>query len=282
MTRRRDLASGAVLFAAFAVLFGRVAIDLGRAWATDSNYSHGLLAVPLAGYIGWRRIRNGAVPGRPRWSGAAIAALGAGLCLAGTLTLEPTINRLAMLLSLAGSIVFLWGWPHLRVLARPFVLLLLAIPIPALLFNEIALPLQLLASRFGESLLSLASVPVLRDGNVLTLATATLEVADACSGIRSLMSLVFVSVVLTDMTGHRPGASAAIAVASIPIAVVANGLRVAGTGLAVSRFGPVAAEGVPHALSGWLAFVAACGALWFAAGMLARVTGGRRAAELPC
>jgi exosortase len=139
----------------------------------------------------------------------------------------------------------------------PLAFLLLMIPIPAIIFNQIAFPLQLLASRFGEVVLTIAGVPVLREGNVITLSNTTLEVAEACSGIRSLISLLTLAIVYGYAIDRRNWARVALALASIPVAIVANGVRVAGTGIAAHFVGPEAAQGFFHEFSGWLVFVVA-------------------------
>jgi exosortase len=167
------------------------------------------------------------------------------------------LTRISIIGALTGMVLFLWGWRHLRILAFPIAFLLLMIPIPAIIFNNIAFPLQLLASRFGETIMGAADVPVLREGNVLILANTTLEVAEACSGIRSLVSLLTLAIVLGYFSDRRLWVRTTVALSSIPVAVLTNGLRVAGTGIAAHKFGPAAAEGFFHEFSGWLVFVAA-------------------------
>ncbi len=131
------------------------------------------------------------------------------------------------------------------------------IPLPAIIFNQITLPLQLLASRFGEAALEAVEIPVLREGNVLILANTTLEVAEACGGIRSLISLVTLGIVFGYFADSRVWVRSLIALSSVPVAVIANGARVAGTGIAADYMGPAAAEGFFHEFSGWMVFVAA-------------------------
>src|SRR4029077_11662084 len=147
--------------------------------------------------------------------------------------------------------------------------LILMVPIPAIVFNQIAFPLQLFASRFGVSAMRLCSVPVLREGNVIILANTTLEVAEACSGIRSLVSLLTLGLVYGYFSDSRLWVRVAIAASTIPIAVVANGLRVAGTGVLAQYYGAEAATGFFHTFSGWLVFLAAFGIL-FAVGWAIR------------
>jgi exosortase len=160
----------------------------------------------------------------------------------------------SLLIVLAGLVLFLAGPAPLRVLAFPLAFLLLMIPIPAIVFNKIAFPLQLLASRAGATALDLASVPVLREGNVLVLASTKLEVAEACSGIRSLVTLLTLAIVLGQFSLARRWSRFALMLAAVPVAIAANAARVAGTGFAAHFWSPEAAEGFFHAFSGWVMF----------------------------
>jgi exosortase len=177
--------------------------------------------------------------------------------MAGLLGAELFLSRVAMIGTLVGGILFVLGWNHLKVLLFPLAILLLMIPIPTIIFNQIVFPLQLLASRVGETTLSAAGIPVLREGNVIVLSNTTLEVAEACSGIRSLVSLLTLGIVYGYFIDTRTGVRAAIALSAIPVAIIANGFRVAGTGLAAHYYGPGAAQGFFHTFSGWLVFVVA-------------------------
>jgi exosortase len=154
-------------------------------------------------------------------------------------------------------VLFLLGWNHLRILFFPIAFLLLMVPIPAIIFNQIAFPLQLIASRFGEVVVRLFDIPVLREGNVITLANTQLEVAEACSGIRSLISLLTLGIVYGYFMDRRTWVRVIVALATVPVAIVANGLRVAGTGVAAHYYGPEAAQGFFHTFSGWIVFLAA-------------------------
>jgi len=249
--------------AGFVVLFFDVARTLVADWSTDDNYSHGFLVVPVAVFLAWeRRDALAAAPARPHAFGlvlilGSLVVLGAGL-----LGAEFFLTRLAMVGVLTGAVLFVWGAAHLRLLAFPLAFLLLMIPLPAILFNQIALPLQLLASQVGEAGLRLAGVPVLREGNVMVLARTTLEVAEACSGIRSLVSLLTLGIVYGYFMDSRTWVRWLLALATVPIAVATNGLRVAGTGIAAHHYGPEAAEGFLHTFSGWLVFVSALALLF--------------------
>ena len=188
-------------------------------------------------------------------AGLVVVLTSLALLVAGTLGAELFLTRLSIIGLLLGAVLFVWGIDHARILLFPIAFLLLMIPIPAIIFNQIAFPLQLLASRFGEWTLQLFRIPVLREGNVIILANTTLEVAEACSGIRSLVSLLTLGIILGYFSDPRSWVRIAIALATIPVAIVANGVRVAGTGIAAHHFGAEAATGFFHAFSGWLVFI---------------------------
>jgi exosortase A len=225
-------------------------------WGHDDNYSHGFLIVPIAAYLVWER-RDELLAARPSPStlGLVVVAVSLMMLVAGQLGAELFLTRISLIGVLAGAVLFLYGWEHLRVVWFPLAFLLLMIPIPAIIFNQIAFPLQLLASRFGETVLRLFNIPVLREGNVMTLANTQLEVAEACSGIRSLISLLTLGIVYGYFTDKRFLVRLVIALSTIPVAIVANGLRVAGTGIAAYHYGEEAAQGFFHEFSGWAVFV---------------------------
>ncbi|MES1256475.1 MAG: exosortase A [Acidobacteriota bacterium] len=258
MTDRRKLLAGVLVGLGFALLYRNVIVKLVHDWWTDDNYSHGFLIVPLALYLAWeRREQFAATPNRPATSGLVVVVGSVLVLMAGILGSELFLTRISIVGTLAGSALFLFGWARLRVLAFPLAVLLLMIPLPAIIFNQITLPLQLFASRVGEFTLNTVEIPVLREGNVLILANTTLEVAQACSGIRSLVSLLTLGIMFGYFTDTRLWVRVVIAVSTVPIAILANGARVAGTGIAAARFGPEAAEGFLHEFSGMMVFVVA-------------------------
>jgi exosortase len=255
-----------------ATAYFSVATRLIHDWGANDNYSHGFLIVPIAGYLVWqRRAALAATPVTPSWLGLPVMIGGLAMLAAGTLGAELFVARVSLPVVLAGAVLFLGGWRHLRQLAFPLAFLLLMIPVPAIVFNQVAFPLQLLASRAGESVLRVLDIPVLREGNIITLANTTLEVAEACSGIRSLVSLLTLSIVYAHFTEVRRTMQVALVLSTIPIAILSNGLRVAAIGIAAYYYGPAAAEGFFHSFSGWMVFVLA----------LAMMVGFRRACRIP-
>jgi exosortase len=268
MTRRSAVAAALIGATTLAVYFPVLA-SLARQWASDENSSHGFIVVPFALLFGWRARKSlAAEEPNPHVAGLVLAVLSVLGFLAGQLAAELFLARLSLLGLIAGTILFLWGPAHLRKLSFSLALLLLAIPLPSIILNQIAFPLQLLASRAGEAVVSAAGIPILREGNVLFLPEMTLEVVEACSGIRSLASLVTLALILGKLSEPRPWARVALVVLAIPVAIAANAARVAGTGLAAAWVGRQAAEGFFHSFSGWLVFVAAFSALMLCARLL--------------
>jgi exosortase len=246
----------AALVLAVLTLYGETLLGLVRQWQHDDNYSHGFLIVPAAAWMVWRdRQALAALPRRPASVGLFVVLASLLVLFIGTLGAELFLTRVSMLGVLAGGILFLLGFPHLRRLAFPLGVLLLMIPLPAIVFNQIAFPLQILASQLGVAALRVGGIPVLREGNVIVLASTTLEVAEACSGIRSLISLLTLGVLYGYISGYRPLRRTLLALATIPIAIVSNAIRVAGAGVTADLFGPAAVEGFLHSFSGWLTFV---------------------------
>jgi exosortase len=241
------------------VVYAQVLVRLAQDWRTDDNYSHGFLVVPLAAYFAYERLPRlaGRTPRPKLLLGGLVITGSLALLTAGILGSELFLTRVSLVGTLVGLVLFLGGLDYLRVLAFPLTFLLLMIPIPAIIFTQIAFPLQLIASRLGEGVISLAGVPVLREGNVIVLASTTLEVAEACSGIRSLISLLTVGIVFGCFIDGGPAVRAGLAMSTIPLAIVTNALRVAGTGIAAHYWSPDVATGFFHTFSGWLVFFTA-------------------------
>jgi exosortase len=254
----KKIAAAGLLLGGLSVVYWQVFSKLLYDWRHDDNYSHGFLIVPIALFLAWeRRTSLWSLERRPTGFGLVVFVSGILVLLVGTVGAELFLTRVSLLPVLGGGILFLYGWRHLRALAFPLAFLLLMIPLPALIFNQVAFPLQLLASRVGEFTISAANVPVLREGNVLVLANTSLEVAEACSGIRSLVSLLTLGIVFGYFTDRRAWVRTVVALSTIPVAIIANAARVAGTGIAAHRWGPSVAQGFFHEFSGWVVFVVA-------------------------
>jgi exosortase len=248
-------------------------------WWQDPNFSHGFLVPLFSALVVWQqRGELAELPPRPSWSGLFVIAFGMCVLMVGQMGAELFLSRFSLLVVLAGLIALFLGWNFFRALLFPWAFLILMIPIPAILFNQITFPLQLLASRVASSTLPLLGVPVLREGNVIHLPFITLEVAEACSGIRSLISLLTLAIIYGYLLEKRLWIRCFLAAASIPIAVAANSVRIIGTGLLVQYWDPEKAEGYFHLSWGWIIFVVSMAMLYALHGLI-RVAWPERGAE---
>ena len=256
--RTRVLAAGGILGGLVLGLYHSVLLNLARQWWDDPDYSHGFLIPVVAAYLVWeRRARLQSLRAAPVTPGLLIVAGGVTLFILANMAAELFVMRVTLLIVLAGLVLYLLGRAHLRLLAFPLAFLLLMIPPPAIVVNAITFPLQLFAAGAATTSLRLLDVPVLREGNVVTLANAKLEVAEACAGVRSLLALVALAVTYAYFTRAGVWPRVILVLSSVPISIVANAARVAGTGLLAHFFGEEMAQGFFHSFSGWLVFVAA-------------------------
>ena len=283
---------------ALAFVYATVLEKMGRDWWHDENYSHGLLIPFVIGYILWQeRQQFQSSKSQPAiWFGVIGVVVSLFALWAGTAGAELFVQRISLVLMLVSVAIYFWGFRFLRRLFMPLSLLILAIPIPQIVFNKIAFPLQLFASRCAVGAMSLLEIPVLRQGNVIELmplgATTPkkLAVVEACSGIRSLMTLVTLAMVYAYFTKPKSGPtnfnlssssdnistqkhdklkfvehlksftlwrSLILAIAAVPIAILTNALRVSGTGVLAHYYGTRVADGFFHSFSGWVIYIVA-------------------------
>ena len=248
----------AVIAALSLWLYGPTIAHLVGQWWHNPDFSHGFFVPLFSGFVVWQeRDRLARIPVQPSWSGLALLAFGLLVFIVGQMGAELFLARSSMLIVLAGLIVLFLGWSSFRALLFPLGFLVLMVPIPAIIFNQITFPLQLLDSRMAATILPWLGVPVFREGNVINLPAMPLNVAEACSGIRSLMSLTTLAIIYGYLMDRRNSVRVLLAVASIPIAVAANSLRIIGTGLLVQYWDPDKAEGYFHASWGLFIFVIA-------------------------
>ncbi|HJZ77541.1 MAG TPA: exosortase/archaeosortase family protein [Vicinamibacterales bacterium] len=273
-------------------VYAKTAAGLVTEWFSSPDASYGLVLLSVAAVVAWQRrtrCRQAFAAQRADDAiGVALLTCALLLYLAGQLGADVFLTRLSLVSVLAGSIWFVAGAAVVRVLTAPLAFVLMAVPLPTLFVNTVTLPLQFTASRIAEGTLAAAGVPVFRDGNLLELPSATLEVAEACSGLRSLVSLIAIAVLLawSARASDRPAArrtllvrSVAIVAAAVPVAIVMNGLRIAGTGVACEMWGRGMASGAWHTFSGWVTFVAAAGVLIVIQRLLSPATSATPAVE---
>jgi exosortase len=262
-----------------AVCYAPVLYRLVNQWYTDEDMGHGFFVPVVAGYIAWQK--RGKIVGlapQPNWWGVAIMVWAGIQLYLGTLGADLFSQRTSFVISIVGAVLLLGGKKYLRIFAFPLFLLFFMVPIPGVVYNEITFPLQLLASRVAEGAISLLQIPIIREGNVLELATQKLNVVEACSGIRSLLTLTFLSLVYGYFCERRMWIRAVLFFSTIPIAIIANAGRVTLTGV-VAQFKPELAEGIFHEAQGWVIFMVAFAILALLHQILlrvARILEGRR------
>jgi exosortase len=255
---KEPLLAGLLLSGLVVALYGPVLKLLVLDWWQDPNYGHGFFVPLFVGYILWQERSRWRAVSRQTSNWGLLAMLGAiGLLMVGSLGAELFTSRLSLLVLLGGMVLFLAGWKTLRVVSFPLGFLFFMIPLPAIIYNEVTLPMQLLASRFAVHSLQILQVPALREGNLIFLPNYTLEVVEACSGIRSLMSLLALAVAYGYWIQERSWMRITLVIMMAPIAIISNGLRIVGTGVMAYRVTPKAAEGFFHLFSGWLVFLCA-------------------------
>jgi exosortase len=230
-------------------------------WGSDPDMGHGFFVPVIAAYIVWQK-RNElvAIKPQPNWWGLAVVIVGAVQLMVGVLGVELFLSRTSFVIVLIGAVWLLGGDLILKKLAFPLFLLFFMVPIDAVIYNQITFPLQLLASRLADGALTLMAVPVLREGNILELPNQRLSVVEACSGIRSLLSLTFLSLVYGYFFERKTWIRVVLFLSTVPIAIVANSSRVTITGV-LTQVKPDAAEGFFHEAEGWVIFMVALGIL---------------------
>lgn len=245
-----------IIVALLVLLYVDVLPSVVSDWYNDEGYSHGFLVLPLALYIAWtHRAKILAEEARNETWGLAIVAGGCLMYVVGQLGAEMFTMRTSVLVIIAGLTINFWGFRRLKHLAFPLLLLLSAIPLPYVLYNRLAAPLQLFASTVATDVLHMFSIPVFRDGNVIHLAESSLGVAEACSGLRSISSLAVMGLLLGYFQDKGLVRSLVLVLCSVPIAIFVNVFRVTGTAFLVEYGDVTLAMGFYHSFAGWLVFL---------------------------
>ena len=246
--------------AGFVLLFAEPATRLVHDWLNDDDASYGMLLFPIALWLAWRSgLRAGTRPNAR--AGTWIIAGAVGVRVVGAIAAEFFTQRFSIWLALVGIVVFAWGWQQVRHWWLPIIVLLLAIPLPALLINYFAIPLQFRASSLGTALIKWRHIPVRTTGNVIQIPNATLFVAEACSGLRSLSALIALSVMLGGMYLRTVVSRTVLVLLVLPTAIVLNGVRIFLTAFLVYFVDPGLAGGAAHERQGLVMFAVAFGVL---------------------
>lgn len=261
----------AVIIGLLAVMYAGILAGLADDWWNDPNASHGLLVPPLAAYIAWHRKHlTLKLPAVPDLRGLFWVAGGCLMLLIGKLGAEFFLSRLSLVILLTGFVHTFWGKQRLQTLGFPLLLLATMVPMPVIVYNQLAQPLQLLASNVSTKLAQAAGVSVFQEGNVIQLANTTLGVEEACSGLRSLSALIVMALLLGFLVCTRRRTRVVLLLAAVPIAIFVNVVRVTGTAI-IADYNPDLAMGFYHTFSGWLIFLLGIALVYGACSLLHRV-----------
>lgn len=264
-----------------AIVYGQILYSLAYVWSTNEDMGHGFFVPVIAGYIAWQKRDKiaGLVP-KPNWWGLAVMIwAGIQLYLA-TLGAELFTARTSLVISIVGAVLLLGGTEYFKIFKFPIFLLFFMVPIPAVIYNALTFKMQLRASEMAEAAIDFLQIPIIREGNVLELASQKLNVVEACSGIRSLLTLTFLSLVYGYFCEKRTWIRVTLLVATIPIAILANAGRVTLTGVFAS-YNPALAEGLFHEGEGWVIFMIAFAILAGFHQVLARVANRYEKRQVP-
>jgi exosortase D (VPLPA-CTERM-specific) len=248
--------AGGALFLLIFWLYHSILFRLVMQWVTDKDFSHGFFVPAFALFVVWQnRNRLQEIPISPSWLGLPVVILAMVMLLLGELGVELFTSRTSLVILLGGLILLFCGWALFRAVLFPWAFLFLMIPLPAIIMQQFTFPLQMFASKLATWCLQTSGIPAFRDGNIIVLPRITLEVAEACSGIRSLVSLLTLAIIYGYLMENRNRVRIILALSAVPIAVLANVFRIFATGVLVEYWDPDKAMGFFHEFQGWVIFV---------------------------
>lgn len=224
-------------------------------WYRDDNYSHGFLVPLIAGFFLYRQreelAESNAVPSE---YGLAVIVVALAQFVAASLSMELFTLRSSLIVLISGLVLCYFGTSIFRKMLLPLSLLMFMIPLPQILYNSLTFPLKTLATKVAVSFMKMIGMIVVREGNIIMLPNSSLEVVEACSGIRSLLCLLTLSTAYAFLLSADPLKRVLIILSAIPLAIFMNALRVIETGILVHMWGAEIAKGMYHELAGMLVF----------------------------
>lgn len=255
----RRLGQAIWLYAILVVFYLPVLIDLVKDWYDDPNYSHGFLIIPITLFIFIRFHKNITYPDKTNFWGIVMLLFGLAMLVLGSAAAEFFTVRISFVICIAGIGLSLLGWPNFKQTWFVFFLLLFMIPIPGIIYYSSTMPMQLLSSKAAFGLLQLVGIPVTRAGNIINLPNYSLEVAEACSGLRSLVTLLALGAIYARFTLKGVWRPISLFFGTVPIAICSNVFRIFITGVGAHLISPKVAENFLHEISGIMVFLVALG-----------------------
>jgi len=259
ITREQSWRRGNIVTLLFVViltgLYWQIFPALILDWWADPNYSHGFLVPLFSAFLIWHQwdaLRRLTPSGS--WVGLPVLFVGIAMLVLGDIAAEEFLLRTSFIVLIAGLMLFHLGTAIFGRVAFPIAFLFFMVPLPAIVFNAVAFPLQQLAAHNAEWMLDLLGIPVLRDGNIIHLKDVSLGVTEACSGIRSLISLLALSAAWAYLTLPKVGPMVVLVISAVPVTIMANAGRIVLTGLISQHFDVTYAQGFFHSFSGWIIF----------------------------
>jgi exosortase len=262
-----------ILTTCLGVLYGPVVKKLVYDWIHLPDFSHGFLVPVISGYIVYsRRGQLANLPRSGNWPGLGLILLGVSAFILGRLAVEDFTTRISLLIVLGGLILFHLGREYLSSLRFSLLFLILMIPIPSFIMDQVTFPLQFFVSMFAAKCLYWVGIPALREGNIIALPNTSLQVVEACSGIRSFISLLTLAVIFAYFTQKSKLGKILLIMLTLPVSIFANAARVFGTGVLAYWYGDWAANGLFHEFSGWMIFLVTAVSLFGFCSLLTRVS----------
>lgn len=246
------------LLVLLAGLYWKIVPDMVMDWYRDDNYSHGFLVPFIAGYFFWQRwpdLKDRVI--KPDGLGLLVIVLALVQLLVAWLGTEYFTMRSSLVVLLVGVVLYWYGREVFRGMTLPLLFLLFMVPIPYLIYDMAAFPLKLFVAKVSVGFLKGVGITVLREGNIIQFPATTLEVADACSGIRSLMSLLALGFAYAFVLPMQTWKRWIVVVSAVPIAIATNAFRVIATGVLAQFWGARAAQGFFHEFAGLAVFALA-------------------------
>jgi len=260
LSQLSKLAPAAILLVVLLAVYIPVLIEMVRDWIRDPNYNHGFLIPVVSAYLLWTNRQKLRAQTRAPSLLGLLGLLAAGtMLILGTAGAEVFTQRMSFLLMLASLVLFLYGWGHLRLVGFPIAFMFFAIPLPYVIYYGLTGPLQALAAKLAVVGLKGAGIPAVVQGNMIHLPQTSLEVAEACSGIRSLYAFLAVGALVAQATPIPLWGRLCIFALTIPLSVAGNAVRVWGSGMGAYLIGPEATTGTVHELFGIVVFIVALG-----------------------